>query len=1412
MAIYLGSLPYLLTQNKKVALPKNATNDKLGYGCLAFLFVDNHSQAIKIMNNTDNCYHDNKYHYYYYNLLYKGTIANRRYNIRDAEERKNIYARVSKETNISPYPSVSLNSGQAKNCYFDLSKYKEIYSYMTEKKAPNIKMGIFWAYFKSIFNGAQTNNYKDKFVIINADNYSNFKGKLIDTINNPVFMIYYTLYKNYKLISDLNMDFYIYTSRNILRINPSMCNEKSHIVFKRELTKLYNKIPNFDILPEDKIDEEEKVETIKTTLKNKYNFTGKEETDVTSLEKKPVEKKTDLEKKIEDKVETKVQKVHEEIKEVLSDDYKNDSEVLTYVKTQTEMELEEDKDLIESIYKEIKQEKVPSTPISSARDREMRKRQESLTMGSLSFSNINEKNESKRLIPVKDVSTSIASLNENVKHVKFANINKDYLENVMPHDLVKTFTCLNNKSIKMYVRDIKIKDTSDELNYKDTYYVTLEDSNKQRHSITVDIPKFLDNKFMYLGGNKKIINRQNFLYPVVKTGPDTVQIVTNYNKMFIRRVGTKSISSVERVMKLIAGNEECYNYFTIGDASVNNANFVTTIEYDEFSKNITKFKSSHCTIFFNQLDASTYVNQNNIEVPDGYIFIGTKDKDYLFLDTDTQLVITDKEIDNDTNDDDNDVNNDEEYVSEKSSNGHTICDIIINELPEYLQKEFMRTKSTKRLMYNTVTIMSQTIPFVVILLFWDGFTSVINKMKVKHRFSDKYPHDIKPNESVIKFKDAYFIYEGTLADNLLLNGIKALDTENYNIRDYDTNEPFIDYFRKVYGKVTIMNALQNFAEFTLDPITLEVLEDINLPTDLIELCIYANNLLADESYTKENSQEIARVRSLEIIPAILYNCISREYLNFSNTNGKSKLSLPKDCVIKQLMGLQTVEDYSTLNPSVELEKDRALTAKGFRGVNVDRAYSEEKRGYHETMIGVVAMSTSPDGNCGINRFMTMEPNITSARGYVDIKNNKREELKDINLFCPTEMLYPLGNTRDDPVRIAMSGKQSKHVIPVKNASPALISNGTDEYIKYNLSSDFVIVAEEDGQVIDYDEKSQILIIEYKSGKKRAVDLSPNIVKNGGGGFFLNNTLISKYKVGDKFKQNDTIAYHRDFFKDDKFNNVRMNVGVLEKVAIISSYGTYNDSAFITEKLANDAQCEMTFCKSVVLGKNSNVYDMRQIGETVSIGDPLISFDTSFDDSDLNKLLANLSDENKEILNEGSTNVIKSKYAGKIVDIKMYSTVDVSELSESLQKIIKSYYNKVDHKKKFVSKYDPGNTSIVKCGLLLNETTGKIEPNIYGVIKGQKVQDSVLIEFYIEHADIMGVGDKLAFFTALKSVICEVIPEGYEPYSEFRPDEEVSSAIGPSAILKRQTPSIILTLLGNKVIVELKRKLEEIYNS
>ena len=69
-----------------------------------------------------------------------------------------------------------------------------------------------------------------------------------------------------------------------------------------------------------------------------------------------------------------------------------------------------------------------------------------------------------------------------------------------------------------------------------------------------------------------------------------------------------------------------------------------------------------------------------------------------------------------------------------------------------------------------------------------------------------------------------------------------------------------------------------------------------------------------------------------------------------------------------------------------------------------------------------------------------------------------------------------------------------------------------------------------------------------------------------------------------------------------------------------------------------------------------------------------------------------------------------------------------------------------------------------------------------------------------------------FFSALKCIIGEVIEEGYEPYSEYRPDEEISTFLGARSVNARMTPSVILTMFGNKVLVELKRHLKQIYES
>ena len=75
---------------------------------------------------------------------------------------------------------------------------------------------------------------------------------------------------------------------------------------------------------------------------------------------------------------------------------------------------------------------------------------------------------------------------------------------------------------------------------------------------------------------------------------------------------------------------------------------------------------------------------------------------------------------------------------------------------------------------------------------------------------------------------------------------------------------------------------------------------------------------------------------------------------------------------------------------------------------------------------------------------------------------------------------------------------------------------------------------------------------------------------------------------------------------------------------------------------------------------------------------------------------------------------------------------------------------------------------------------------------------------------MKKGDKLSQYSALKGIVSDVIKEGDEQYSSFRPKEEISTSLAPGAILARKTPSVFLAMFGNKVLIEQKRKMKSIY--
>ena len=134
------------------------------------------------------------------------------------------------------------------------------------------------------------------------------------------------------------------------------------------------------------------------------------------------------------------------------------------------------------------------------------------------------------------------------------------------------------------------------------------------------------------------------------------------------------------------------------------------------------------------------------------------------------------------------------------------------------------------------------------------------------------------------------------------------------------------------------------------------------------------------------------------------------------------------------------------------------------------------------------------------------------------------------------------------------------------------------------------------------------------------------------------------------------------------------------------------------------------------------------------------FQNAFDDEDVNLLLKNLSDD-EELISDIGRIPIKSKVTGLVEDIKIYRTVEKSELSESLRKEVNKIEKPINDVKKAMDKYDVYNPSKLEPTYVL-EKSGKLK----------NVDEGVLVEFYLSYDDMMSVGDKMIYNTGCKGVV------------------------------------------------------------
>lgn len=993
--------------------------------------------------------------------------------------------------------------------------------------------------------------------------------------------------------------------------------------------------------------------------------------------------------------------------------------------------------------------------------------------------------------PIEETKLPIKSINEGWSKLTYTNFEKSYNIN---EDIIAILQSLQDKSVPVSIRDLKVEDHSTSEDFIETWTVECEDGYGQRFTLKFDLPKFKNNRFMRLRGNEKTINGQLVLLPIIKTDEDTVQIVSNYNKIFVRRFGTnsgKSFVTADRLIKTLNKLEDPSIIVTPGNNAKICSKYELPMDYIDLASVYNKIEvKGYYTFYFNQDEIREILGKKLDKDPEKIpMAIDKYGEPMYFHGFDTFSSMLKAYIMN-LSDTKSGVKYNESFVSVYES-----------------------TSVSSKYTYSKASILNTEIPVIVIMGYNEGLQTALKKANITYRIVDKREKYNKDFEDVIKFNDGFLYYSLDYNSSLLMNGLKECNTEDFSVKDMNGKTMWIE-FLDIFGGRIRADGLDNFYDLMMDPITVEVCEKYKLPTDYIEVLAYSNMLLADNKYNRHTDITGNRLRTNEIVAGYVYKTIADAYGDYKNQLKRNKkgatMSIKQSAIVDSVMLDPTAADLSILNPLLELESANSVSFKGLSGMNSDRSYSLDKRTFDDSMSNVLGMSTGFAANVGITRQATIDANIEGKRGY--IKNTKNSDnLSVTKTLSITEALTPFGTTHDDPFRSAMTFIQtSKHSMRVKKAMPNLVTNGADEALPYLTSDTFAFKAKQNGKVVE--KTDEYMIVEYtdnvelavKSGKKENkvrdfIDLRDNVKKNSDGGFFVTVKLDSDLKVGSTFKKGNILAYDKLSYTNaiGDNGNIAYSIGTMAKVVIMNTDEGFEDSAIISDWLSDAMTSEVVVKKEIVLPKNTNIYNMAKKGQPIQEGDPLLIFQNAFEEEDANLLLKNITDDEDSISELGRIHV-KSKITGKIQDIQIYRTVELGELSDSLKKEVVSYEKNIKGLKSVMNKNNIDQTSTLEPDYKL-DPTGKLK----------NAQDSVLIEFYLKYEDKMGVGDKLVYYSALKGVVKDIFPKGKEPYTDFRPDEKIHSLLAISSVNARMVGSVILVGAINKVLIELDRKVKEI---
>ena len=1316
--------------------------------------------------------------------------------LRNFKEVKLRVNRIKDECKYIKYTYPTIDKYKNKNIYVDNHIYNKIFT-MSETYNRDKAIDLLYALFDRFINNANYKSYTRKTVLIPVNEWASdipttslfeFSKSI-----NPFSMIVRLFKKPKENLNKLaGIDFIFIGNNSWFKMKMEDLDMKNLNLFKTNILKIRNNDIVEDNVPEDK-------EDIKTRLIGKIeDLTGIEVNNISRVHK--VDPTVPIKAEVKDAPKLVIAKSATGDSQVVdptkiekpTEDKINQSveAIVDYTKNAEEAEKEMDNSVdLKELILQAKNDQDDTFKISATRKARMDDLNDKFLKEKIANSTIAE------LVAIEDTPLQSTDLSSKVETIddEWANLKKPNFEadyNI-DADIMKCLHSLSqNKDIPMSVIDVAVEDRSTSEDSILTYTVHLEDSLGKRHTLRFDMPKIINKRFLRLRGNDKIIPGQLINLPIIKTDEDTVQVVSNYNKIFITRYGqvgkiNQSTNALIRALTKLKENNyklevkdgdavDSPSKIDLGNNAKISAKYELPAEYVELSKIFNKVTTSDGRVYyFNRDELVHKLEEKKVKVESSQGF----------------LVVA--------------ITKDNQAITVPETG---VSSALINHLGIH-EYAYTFMKPGARMTYSQASILNSKIPLIVVMAYTAGLTGALNAAGVEYDLTEKRPTNTK---NYFRFNDGFLSFNDNYAPDvaLLVNGLAVINTQEYSLTDIDTKAMWLDVLDDFGGR-NRADGLDSFANLMMDPITVEVCKTYKLPTDYIEVLAYASSLLTTNKFNRHTDITGNRFRTNERLVHFLYKSLATSYgmylREIKNNRKDAKMTMKQSAVIDMALADVTTSDLSKLSPLLELESANTVTFKGLSGMNSDRSYSLDKRTYDKTMINKLSMSTGFSATVGINRQSTINMGIESTKGYIK-SGGELDRMSDANTLSITEALTPFGTTRDDPFRTAMTFIQtSKHGMRTTEQDPLLVSNGADQALPYLTSDTFAHKAKWNAVVEEITNDYMIIANKSNPKEKEFIDLREKVEKNSDGGFFITIKLdtFKNYKKGDSIKAGDIVAYDKSSYSDTVgIGNLAYNIGTLTKIAIMHTDKGFEDSAIISQDLSKKMASEIVLQVDVLMDAKDIDIQCVEVGKELHEGEVIMSYRAALEDQDatdiINKMVQkNAGSDSKELMDEIGKIKVKSKVTGKLQDIKVYSTIPTSEMSKSLASFVNKYNGPVDKMKSKLSKLGIDGSQYGTSGVL--PPVGKLK----------HCEGKVLVEFYIKYHDKMSVGDKLVYFSALKGVVKEIFPEGKEPYSEYRPDEKVHSFLPVGSINARMVSSVLTLGSINKVLIELDRHVKDI---